>query len=325
MAIRRAALERIGPFDVSLGARRRRAGVAGTAARRAAPRPNGEPADEDRVSEAFLYVAAAALHHRRSPPTRACGHCAARPSRAGAPPRRFDAVARQRPSLAGELLTLAGCLGHVVRYRCPAGLTMVAHSGGRMREAVPRKNAHAGTRAHAGSDDFLSGESGTVGGLDGVRRAALDIADDALEIALGQPAAPGPRRARAPAARGCSCCASRAPQHRALVERDPRRAGALASRGRALRRCARRPRQVREPQPAARRPIPPDACDWLLVVDDDIVLPTGFSTASVPCRALRARPCPARPPPRFARRLAGDPPRAPTAWCARRASWRSGR
>ena len=35
-----------------------------------------------------------------------------------------------------ELRTLAGCLGHVVRRRCPAGLTMVAHSLGRLLEAL---------------------------------------------------------------------------------------------------------------------------------------------------------------------------------------------
>jgi hypothetical protein len=35
-------------------------------------------------------------------------------------------------------------------------------------------------------DDFLSGESGTVGGLDGLRRAALDLGADALALVSGR-------------------------------------------------------------------------------------------------------------------------------------------
>ena len=103
-------------------------------------------------------------------------------------------VARSR-----ELTTLAGCLGHVLRYRCPAGLTMVAHSAGRLRQGLRERwagphgrphGAHEGPSHDASpsstSEDFLSGESGTVGGLDAVARAVGDETLDAWAVASGQ-------------------------------------------------------------------------------------------------------------------------------------------
>ena len=58
--------------------------------------------------------------------------------RAGRPPLRRPPRG-SRPRCGGELRTLAGCLGHVLRHACPAGLVMVAHSGGRLREALARR------------------------------------------------------------------------------------------------------------------------------------------------------------------------------------------
>src|SRR5207244_4193813 len=105
--------------------------------------------------------------------------------------RRFDARRGHPPSLRAELVTLAACAGHVVRRRCPAGLTMVAHSAGRVREGArerllpsPRPVHDASSARNAApSDDFLSGESGTVAGLDAASRQLRDLAVDVSEIA----------------------------------------------------------------------------------------------------------------------------------------------
>jgi GT2 family glycosyltransferase len=122
MTIRRCAIERVGPFDTSLA-------LGG--------------GDEQQWQErllalggSILYVAGAALDHRRdAQDARLRSLCRASYAR-GRSARGFDARREAAPSLAGELRTLAGCLGHVARRRCPAGLTMAAHSLGRVREAI---------------------------------------------------------------------------------------------------------------------------------------------------------------------------------------------
>ena len=124
MAVRRSALERVGPFEESL------------------EHGGDEQEWQDRFRAAsggsarVLYVAGAV---RRAPAGGADARLAAL-SRAqhvrGRAARRFDARRGQAPSLGRELLTLAGSAGHVVRRRCPAGLTMVAHSAGRLREGL---------------------------------------------------------------------------------------------------------------------------------------------------------------------------------------------
>jgi glycosyltransferase involved in cell wall biosynthesis len=138
MAIRRGALIRVGPFDTTLEyggdeqewQERLRAGraMASTDAG-AATKARGEltaVAAAGAAGGRTLYVAAAAVDHRRTgddarlPPL-------ARAARArGRASRRFDA----------ELRTLLGCLGHVARRRCPMGLTMAAHSLGRLEEGL---------------------------------------------------------------------------------------------------------------------------------------------------------------------------------------------
>jgi GT2 family glycosyltransferase len=275
MAIRRAALERVGPFDVSL------------------EHGGDEQEWQERLGEEALYVAAAALHHRRSPEdARLRSLCRAAYAR-GRASRRFDAWRKEAPSMAGELCTFAGCIGHVVRYRCPAGLTMVAHSAGRAREAVcARARRHTdttptdtvnrtgatGTESSSNvrlTDDFLSGESGTVGGLDVVRRAALDIADDALEIASG-------RRRRLvlasrehpPRRRVLVLCVAR-PEHQPLVERIR---GELSRSRHEVELCLGAPanRGKFENLNLLLEARDLDAHDWLLVMDDDIVLARGF-------------------------------------------------
>jgi GT2 family glycosyltransferase len=129
MAIRRSALERVGPFDVSLA----HGGDEQEWQERllAAPDPALGP-----VGERIRYVGAAAVEHRRSAADARLRALARAARLRGRASRRFDARRGEAPSLARELRTLAGCLGHVARRRCPAGLIMAAHSSGRLQEGL---------------------------------------------------------------------------------------------------------------------------------------------------------------------------------------------
>jgi len=195
MTIRRAALERVGPFDVSL------------------EHGGDEQEWQDRLRAStpgarVLYVAAAALEHRRAGTDARLRSLARAAYVRGRASRRFErfrgeVAARdgggggEAPSRSRELLTLIGCLGHVLRRRCPAGLVMVAHSAGRLRESLRDERGGApasyeldGTTGASGSgeavDDFLSGASGTVGGVDAIRRGVRDEAVNAWELASGR-------------------------------------------------------------------------------------------------------------------------------------------
>jgi hypothetical protein len=124
-------------------------------------------------------------------------------------------------------------------------------------------------------DDFLSGESGTVGGFGALRRAATDAALDALLLASG-------RNLRLDRA-----SRSNPPKRRVLVlgvERAEHRDLALRIRTELTR--SRHDVELRTSDPAGRGKFqnlnllleqhPPHDRDWLLIVDDDIELPTGF-------------------------------------------------
>jgi GT2 family glycosyltransferase len=261
MAIRRCALERVGPFDVTLEhggdeqdwQERLRAGTPGA-----------------RV----LYVAAASVEHRRAGADARLLALSRGAYTRGRAARRFDARRGVAPSLRAELHTLAGCLAHVVRRRCPAAWTMVAHSAGRVRESLP---AGAGDRAAppAGTEDFLSGASGTVGGLDAVRREARDEAVNTWELLSG-------RRLR------LAFAARHAPPLRRVlalaVERPERRELADGIRAELLR--SRHDVELHTSGPDGRGKFeslnlllaahPADGHDWLLVLDDDVELPRGF-------------------------------------------------
>jgi glycosyltransferase involved in cell wall biosynthesis len=123
MAIRRAALDRVGAFDASLE-------IYG---------------DEEEWQRRHLaaggrtrYLAAAGLEHRRAGPDARLGGLMRAAYRRGRNARRFDARKGATPSLAHEARVLAGCLAHVVRYRCTNGFVMGAEAAGRMREALAR-------------------------------------------------------------------------------------------------------------------------------------------------------------------------------------------
>jgi Glycosyl transferase family 2 len=355
MTVRRGALERVGPFDATLGLygdeqewqerllaqsrngdREWHSKSRGDAATQSDPSPSEAP---------ILYVAAAALDHRRSPADARLRSLARAARAQGRASRRYDAWRGEAPPAYRELRTLAGCLGHVVRRRCPAGLTMVAHSLGRLEQSMRERRQPPARRAkedsrhakedsrHAKEDlchakeDFLSGESGTVGGIDALRREAVDTLLDARELLGG-------RRLRLARA------ARRSPPRRRVlvlgVERPERRAMAGAIRAELLRSrhdvelCMGAPGELgkfenlnrllaavagRDEQPGAGGDLHPDTgdhdpqinyldprgersvdphkersgdldwsghrdaidrYDWLLVVDDDVVLPRGF-------------------------------------------------
>jgi GT2 family glycosyltransferase len=120
MAIRRTALERVGPFDEEL-------------------RGRGEEEDWERRYRAqggrVRYVAAAGLHHRRTAADASLRRLARAAFGHGANARRYDVRKGAAPSLGRELRVLGGCLWHTVRRRCANGIILAAHSAGRLREA----------------------------------------------------------------------------------------------------------------------------------------------------------------------------------------------
>jgi GT2 family glycosyltransferase len=294
MAIRRSALQDVGPFDVSLEhggdeqewQDRMRTSSAG-----------GASAEAARV----LYVARAAVDHRRAGADASLRSLARGAHARGRAARRFDLRRGQAPSLPRELRTLAGCAGHVIRRRCPAGLTMVAHSAGRLREgarellprqagaqapdspistpAAPWLTAPGSLSGDEGISeeplDFLSGASGTVGGFDAVRRGVRDGLLDAREVASGRRLALGIAARREP------------PRRRVLVlgvQRSERVALAEAAQAELL--GSRHDVELHFCPPGGNGKFenvnrllaahPLAGRDWLLVVDDDVELPHDF-------------------------------------------------
>jgi len=258
MAIRRGALERVGPFDVSL------------------EHGGDEQEWQERLRERdpgarVLYVAGAAVAHRRVGADARLRSLMRTAYVRGMAARRFDARRGRVPSLRAEALTLARCAGHVARRRCPAGLTMVAHSAGRLRQGLRER---AGERP-AGGEDFLSGTSGEVGGVDAVRRQAGDDLLDAWARLSGERLRLGLAARHAPSLRRVLVLGVQRPEH----------AGAgsaiavelLRSRHQVeLHWCAPGGRGKFENLDALLARHPADGHDWLMVVDDDIVLPSGF-------------------------------------------------
>ncbi len=283
MAIRRSALRRVGPFDVLL-------------------QDGGDEQEWQerlRASEPganVLYVAGAVVVHRRAGADARLRRLAKGQYARGKAARRFDVRRGQAPSFGRELTTLAGCAGHVVKRRCPAGLTMVAHSAGRVREAAYERvtrsrtgsrtdgaqrhvdrpiSAGAPAGAPAGADDFLSGASGTVGGIDAALRGVFDVATDALEIA-------GARRLRLnraarhePPRRKVLAIGVVRQEHAATADRI--RAELMRSRHAVeFHTCAPDGFGKFENLNRLLADHPADGHDWLLTIDDDVALPAGF-------------------------------------------------
>jgi GT2 family glycosyltransferase len=291
MTIRRAALERVGPFDVSL------------------EHGGDEQELQDRLRAGtpgarVLYVADAALEHRRAGTDARLRSLARAAYARGRASRRFERfrgeAGRGNPSGGGvpsssrELLTLAGCLGHVLRRRCPAGLVMVAHSAGRLRESLREERGERPASYELGHttganglgevvDDFLSGASGTVGGVDAVRRGAQDEAVNAWELASGQRLRLCLAARREPSPRKVLVLGVERPENRALAQKirtellrsrhdvelhtgEPGDLGKFENLNRML--AAEVSTQAGESSIGDH--------DWLLLIDDDVLLPRGF-------------------------------------------------
>lgn len=121
------------------------------------------------------YIAAAGVQHERvgsdaglRPLMRAQRH-------RGRNLRLFETQQGRAPSAIAELKLTLACLAHVLLRRCPMGLTLVAHSFGRLEQAIAPRPAPA----RPGLNDFLSGRSGHVAGR---RGQLLQAADRALDI-----------------------------------------------------------------------------------------------------------------------------------------------
>jgi GT2 family glycosyltransferase len=271
MAIRRDALERVGPFDVSL------------------EHGGDEQEWQERLraqtpGARVLYVAGAAVEHRRVGADARLRPLARGAYTRGRAARRFDARRGHAPSLARELATLVACAGHVVRRRCPAGSTMVAHSAGRLREGMWERTGasrrgdaegrhDADGRHHA--DDFLSGTSGTVGGLDGLARGPGDAALDAWETISARRLRLGLAARHAPTLQRVLALAVQRPERDALARAID--AELLRSRHDVeLHTCPPGGRGKFENLDRLLAAHPADGHDWLLVLDDDVELPRGF-------------------------------------------------
>jgi glycosyltransferase involved in cell wall biosynthesis len=126
MALRRAAVERIGGFDETMQG----------------------GGDEQEWLERLrahggivVYLAAAGLDHRRAGDDARLGSLARDAYARGRELRAFDVRSGRAPSLGGELRVLAGCGWHTLRRACPQGIVMGAHSLGRTVEAVRRRGS----------------------------------------------------------------------------------------------------------------------------------------------------------------------------------------
>jgi GT2 family glycosyltransferase len=271
MAVRRRAFDLVGRFDPQISG------------------GGDEQEWQERLLAAgrgpILYVAGARLVHRRAPEDATLRALARAACRKGREVRRYDERRGRAPSAAAELTTLIACLGHCVRRRCPNGLTMAAHSAGRLREALrgqAGRSAHAAPRGTApaardgvGADDFLSGESGTVGRRDMLRRELEDRLVDGLQLLSGRRLRLLRAARRSPSRRRVLALCLARPERQALVD-------GVANE---LRRSRHELTLAVEP-PAeggkfeslnalvSDRPL--DAYDWLLVIDDDMELPHRF-------------------------------------------------
>jgi glycosyltransferase involved in cell wall biosynthesis len=122
MAIRRSAIERVGPFDEDI------------------VRPHGDEEEWLRRLRAaggkVMYLAAAGLDHRRAGDDARLRSLARAAYSRGRAARASDLRRGAAPGLGRELRVLAGCGWHTVRRACPQGVIMGAHSAGRLVETI---------------------------------------------------------------------------------------------------------------------------------------------------------------------------------------------
>ena len=181
--------------------------------------------------------------------------------------RLFETQQGRAPGLAKEVQVLIACLIHVIRFRCPMGWTLVAYNLGRVQQTL----APAPPPARPGLNDFLSGRSGHVAGKRGQLLAAadrvLDLVRAPITAAEQVRAQRVPRRrilalaiAREPAAFESIARSLQATRHTVELDVQP-----IDTRGKFERLSA-----MLEAHDLA-------AYDHVLLVDDDVELPRGFT------------------------------------------------
>jgi GT2 family glycosyltransferase len=263
MAIRRTALDRVGAFDATLLGH----------------------GDEEEWERRYLagggrirYIAAAGLDHRRNAADSRLSALSRAAYQQGRARRRVSVRTGTSKSILFELRTLAGCGWHVARRRCLYGVVMGARTAGAivqaLAELVGADPASKRPTGDAGAD-FLSGTSGEVWGIRAtIRAVALDTVCDATALATGLPWR-------------LDLAAAQAPRRRVLVlatEREDAPNLLEAARGELLR--------SRHDVDFAATPVggrgkfenlnrllaehPAAGHDWLLLLDDDVALPSGF-------------------------------------------------
>lgn len=255
LAIRRGAISAIGHFDETYA----------------------QSGEEEEWEERYLaaggrirYVARAGVYHRRAGSDARLPSLARVALRRGYASRRYDERKAAAPHLANELRTLAGCLWHGPRRRCWNGPLLVAHSLGRLTAAL----APAPASAPGDPDyDFLSGESGTVGGKRDALRQAEDWALDLLAL---------------PARLALWGASRRAPPRRRVLVMSVVRAERSRMYEAAVKELRRSRHDLtivaREPGSHGRfenfnlllSEQTVKLYDWLLLLDDDVELPRGF-------------------------------------------------
>ena len=253
MMVRRTALERFGPFDEALAG-------------------SGEEEEwEDRVKTSggrIRYVGAAAVEHRRSGNDARLRSLMRVGWGRGRASRRYAVTKGPAPTVAGEARVLAACLAHTALRLCPMGLALAAHAAGRVREAIA-------PAPFVPPDTFLSGSSGHVAGRRAVARRAADRAFDALDAITGRRAAlrhaardaPSPRRALALIVQRPGVVNTAAESRAELLRSRHQVQVAVADAGTAG--------KFANLNALLDRHGTQDL-DWLLVVDDDVVLPDSF-------------------------------------------------
>ena len=259
MTIRRTWLERAGRFDES----RELYG--------------DEQEWQDRLRAAggrIRYVAAAALDHRRAGDDARLRSLARAAYGRGQASRRYDVRQGAAPPLIRELRVLGGCVLHVPLYRCPNGVWMAAHSLGRLRAWL----GAGGRGPRRAEPDFLSDSSGTVAGL---RRPLMRAVDALLDLDAA-------RRTRA-----VDRAARTDPPRRRVLVLGIERPGRLMNAARielhrtrhevAMHTIAMGHDGKFEHLDALLAEHDPAGYDWLLVVDDDVVLPRRFLDRFVYC------------------------------------------
>ena len=256
LAVRRTAVERIGPFDPG------RSG------------PGDEEEWERRLHAAggrIRYVAAAGVDHRRAGADARIAALSRAAWHRGRHGRRFDEEKGVAPPLPGELRTLAGCVWHVARRRCGNGIVLTAQTAGRIREALA---GAAAPEAGGGGLDrpYLAGQSGTLGRRGLLAGRARDLAADALTAPRRRALRRGAREA--PPRRRVHVIGVTRPEYGAVT--DAIAAELARSRHDVALHLAAGGAGLGKWQNLRAAPPPPPGTDWLLVVDDDVVLPAGF-------------------------------------------------